>query len=39
MYERRNELERLFRRLKGYRRNFSRFEKLDLYEIVAEIRG
>jgi hypothetical protein len=39
MYERRNEVERLFRRLKGYRRNFSRFEKLDSYEIVAEIRG
>ncbi|NLY33684.1 MAG: IS5/IS1182 family transposase, partial [Alcaligenaceae bacterium] len=27
---RRNEVERLFRRLKGYRRIFSRFEKLDL---------
>ncbi|MDP2404846.1 MAG: IS5/IS1182 family transposase, partial [Hydrogenophaga sp.] len=24
------EVERLFRRLKGYRRIFSRFEKLDL---------
>ena len=29
MYKRRNEIERLFRRLKGYRRIFSRFEKLD----------
>ena len=30
MYKRRNEIERLFRRLKGYRRIFSRFEKLDV---------
>ncbi|WP_431274653.1 IS5 family transposase [Variovorax ureilyticus] len=30
MYRRRNEVERLFRRLKGYRRIFSRFDKLDL---------
>ncbi|MDZ4103389.1 MAG: IS5 family transposase [Hydrogenophaga sp.] len=30
MYKRRNEVERLYRRLKGYRRIFSRFEKLDL---------
>jgi transposase len=30
MYRRRNEVERLFRRLKGYRRVFSRFEKLDV---------
>ncbi|WP_152545558.1 IS5 family transposase [Ralstonia pickettii] len=30
MYKRRNEVERMFRRLKGYRRIFSRFEKLDL---------
>jgi transposase len=30
MYKRRNEVERLFRRLKGFRRIFSRFEKLDL---------
>jgi transposase len=30
MYKRRNEVERLFRRLKGYRRIFSRFDKLDL---------
>ena len=29
-YKRRNEVERLFRRLKGYRRIFSRFEKLDV---------
>lgn len=28
-YLRGNEVERLFRRLKGYRRIFSRFEKLD----------
>ncbi|OAK65662.1 transposase [Variovorax paradoxus] len=30
MYKRRDEVERLFRRLKGYRRIFSRFEKLDV---------
>jgi len=30
MYRKRNEVERLFRRLKGFRRIFSRFEKLDL---------
>src|SRR5438132_5128412 len=30
MYKRRNEIERLFRRLKGFRRIFSRFEKLDI---------
>ena len=30
VYKRRNEVERLFRRLKGYRRIFSRFEKLDV---------
>ena len=29
LYTRRNEIERLFRRLKGYRRNFSRFDTLD----------
>lgn len=29
LYKRRNEVERLFRRLKGFRRIFSRFEKLD----------
>jgi len=30
MYKCRNEVERLFRRLKGHRRIFSRFEKLDV---------
>jgi transposase len=30
IYKKRNEIERLFRRLKGFRRIFSRFEKLDL---------
>ncbi len=30
LYTRRNEVEPLFRRLKGYRRIFSRFEKLDI---------
>ena len=30
MYKRRNEVERSFRRLKGYRLIFSRFEKLDV---------
>jgi len=30
MYKRRNEIERLFRRLKGFRRIFSRFEKLEV---------
>lgn len=30
IYMRRNEVERLFRRLKGFRRIFSRFEKLDV---------
>jgi len=29
LYKKRNEVERLFRRLKGFRRIFSRFEKLD----------
>jgi len=29
LYRKRNEIERLFRRLKGFRRIFSRFEKLD----------
>jgi transposase len=29
MYRRRNEIERLFRRIKSYRRVFSRFDKLD----------
>ena len=30
MYSKRNEVERLFRRLKGFRRIFSRFDKLDV---------
>ena len=30
MYKRRNQVERLFRRLKGFRRVFSRFDKLDV---------
>jgi len=30
MYAKRNEVERLFRRLKGFRRVFSRFDKLDV---------
>jgi transposase len=30
MYRKRNEIERLFRRLKGFCRIFSRFEKLDV---------
>ena len=30
IYKRRNEVERLFRRLKGFRRIFSRFEKLGV---------
>jgi len=30
LYRRRNEVEHLFRRLKGFRRVFSRFEKLDV---------
>ena len=29
-YKKRNEVERLFRRRKGFRRIFSRFEKLDI---------
>jgi len=29
-YRQRNEIERLFRRLKGYRRVFCRFDKLDV---------
>ena len=29
LYKRRNEIERLFRRLKSYRRVFTRFDKLD----------
>ena len=30
IYKKRNEIERLFRRMKGYRGIFSRFEKLDV---------
>jgi transposase len=37
MNKRRNEVERLFRRLKGYRRIFSRFEKRDVM-VTAFIR-
>lgn len=34
LYRKRNEIERLFRRLKGFRRIFSRFDKLDLVFIA-----
>ena len=34
VYKKRNEIERLFRRLEGFRRIFSRFEKLDLLFIA-----
>jgi transposase len=34
LYRRRNEIERLFRRLKGFRRIFSGFDKLDLVYIA-----
>ena len=34
IYKKRNEVERLFRRLKGFRRIFSRFEKLDVMFIA-----
>ena len=30
LYKRRNEVERLFRRLKGYRRVFTRYDKLEV---------
>lgn len=30
LYRQRNQVERLFRRLKGFRRIFTRFEKLDV---------
>ncbi len=30
LYRKRNQIERLFRRLKGFRRIFTRFEKLDV---------
>jgi len=33
LYKRRNEVERLFRRLKGFRRVFSRFDKLDVMSL------
>jgi transposase len=35
MYRRRNEIERLFRRLKGFRRIFSRFDKLDVVFLAS----
>ena len=34
LYRRRNEVEHLFRSLKGFRRIFSRFDKLDLMFIA-----
>ncbi len=34
LYTRRNEIERLFRRIKGFRRIFSRFDKLDVIFIA-----
>ncbi len=34
LYTRRNEIERLFRRLKGFWRIFTRFEKLDVMFIA-----
>jgi transposase len=33
-YRRRNEIERLFRRLNGFRRIFSRFDKLDVISMA-----
>ncbi len=30
LYKKRNEVERLFRRLNGFRRIFTRFDKLDV---------
>ena len=30
LYKRRNEVERLFRRIKGFRRVFTRYDKLDV---------
>ena len=33
LYKRRNEIERLFRRLQGFRRIFCRYEKLDIMYI------
>jgi transposase len=37
LYKKRNEIERLFRRLKGFRRIFSRFEKLDVVFLVPRL--
>ena len=34
LYRKRNEIERLFRRLKGFRRIFSRFDKLDVVSLA-----
>ena len=34
MYKRRNDVERLFRRNKAYRRVFTRYDKLDLMFLV-----
>ena len=34
LYKRRNEIERLFRRLKGFRRLFSRFDTLAVMFVV-----
>ncbi|MCE7936988.1 hypothetical protein DYH10_04365 [Candidatus Saccharibacteria bacterium CPR2] len=31
MHNKRNEIERLFRRFKGFRRIFSRFDKLNIF--------
>ena len=39
MYKRRNEVDRLFRRLKGSRRIFTRFDKLDAVSIGFITRG
>ena len=44
VYKRRNEVERLFRRLKGYRRIYTRYDKLDvmywgfvLFALIVEV--
>ncbi|MDR3357982.1 MAG: transposase [Desulfovibrio sp.] len=34
LYKRRNEVERLFRRLKGFRRVFTRYDKLDVMFLI-----
>ena len=34
MYKPRNEIERLFRQLKGFRRIFSRFGKFEKFEVI-----